>query len=181
MTAIYRPLGEEPSELCHPIDEDDFETIVVLCDGTPRRATWKPLAVELIHEDRGRQLLPSDSPWLGSNSLIFRPSAVDALGHLLDAYGELLPLACSEADLFLYNVTRVIDALDQRASTIHRFDDGGLWIKRYVFRPGAIDGVDVFKIPDLRASPTFVSHRFVDRWLDAGLRGLEFTPVWLPN
>jgi len=37
---------------------------------------------------------------------------------------------------------------------------------------------EIFKIPSLRVSPTFVSHRFVDRWKESGLTGLEFERVW---
>ncbi len=44
--------------------------------------------------------------------------------------------------------------------------------------PDVISGVDIFKIPSLRVSPTYVSERFVERVKAAGLRGLVFNKVW---
>lgn len=47
-------------------------------------------------------------------------------------------------------------------------------------RPDVIGEIDIFKIPNLRVSPTFLSQRFVDRWKASGLTGLEFEQVWAP-
>jgi hypothetical protein len=176
---IYTPLGSNVYELCHPVSQDDFETINVGIDGTPRHSSWKPIAMELIHEDRGHKLAKSDSPWLGAHALIFRSSVIAALGAMLSEWGELLPLRCSEAELVLYNPIRVVDALDEAASSVRRFTDGRImFIQRHAFRADVIGDLDVFKIPNLRVSPTFLSQRFVDRWNASGLKGLEFKEVW---
>lgn len=53
-------------------------------------------------------------------------------------------------------------------------------IQRYAFRADVIGEVAVFKIPNLRVSPTYLSQRFVDRWKASGLQGLEFREVWRP-
>lgn len=180
---IYTPLGLDGYELCHPGSQDDFETINVEVNGVPRQSSWEPIRMRLIHEDEGQKLVTSDSPWLGAHALIFRPNVVEALGLMLREYGELLPLACSEAEVVMYNPTRVIDALDEAASSVLRFSGGRIMmIQRHVFRADVIDGIDVFKIPNLRVSPTFFSHRFVDRWKAGGFKGLEFKQVWAaPN
>ncbi|NUQ77987.1 MAG: hypothetical protein HUU21_31015 [Polyangiaceae bacterium] len=175
---IYKPLGLDKSEFCHPV-EQKFEWFYDQINGTPRQATWTPVTMRLIHKTEGRKLVRSDSPWLGAYALIFRRSAIEALGPMLREHGELLPLECPEAELWVYNPTRVIDALDEEASTIHRFKSGKIMrIKRYVFKAHLIEGVDIFKLPNLRAESTFVSHRFVDLWNESKLTGLEFTPVW---
>jgi len=145
----------------------------------PRKEMWKAIPMELIHEDQGKRLLQSDSPWLGSHALIFRPTAISALGTLLYSNGELLPLLCPEAELSIFNATHVLDALDQAVSDILRLPTGKLiWIKRHVFRPEVVLGVDVFKITGTEVSQTFVSERFVRTWKSSGLRGLEFQEVW---
>src|SRR5262249_18919616 len=144
-----------------------------------RRAMWRPIPVRLVHEDEGKKLVGSDSPWLGSHALIFRRSAIDKLGALLEEHGELLPLSCSEAELFVFKATRVLDALDEQASAVTRFSSVRVMrVTRYVFKPAAIAGSNIFKIPNLRVSPTFVEERFVKAWASAGLRGLEFKKVW---
>src|SRR5690606_34836725 len=140
---------------------------------------WKRIPVRLIHEDEGKALAMSDSPWLGYGPLIFRPVVVEALGSLLGEYGELLPLACSEADLMIYNPTLVLDALDESASSIMRFPDGRIMlIQKHVFRSDVVGENDIFTIPTERVSPTFLSHRFGDRWKASGLKGVEFRHVW---
>jgi len=53
-------------------------------------------------------------------------------------------------------------------------------IQRYVFRADVIGDTDIFKIPSVPVSPTFLSHRFVDRWKASGFKGLHFKPVWAP-
>jgi hypothetical protein len=180
---LYTALGLDGYELCHPVNQGDFQTISAEIDGTPRRASWKAIPVRLIHEDEGKVLVASDSPWLADDALIFRSSVVAALGPMLREYGELLPLACSEAELVIYNPTRVIDAFDDAASSVVRFSDGRIMmVRKYVFSSEVVGETDIFKIPNLRVSPTFFSHRFVDRWQASGLKGLEFKHVWArPN
>ena len=176
---IYTPLGLDGYELCHPVGEGGYESVNVEVNGTSRLTNWEPIAVELIHENAGKKLVRSDSPWLGEHALIFRAHVVDELGAMLRNNGELLALACAEADLVIYNATRMVDALDEAASTIRRFSGGRImWIQRPVFHAEAIAQLDVFKIPNLRVSPTFLSHRFVDRWKASGLKGLDFQQVW---
>jgi hypothetical protein len=166
-------------ELCHPVKAEDLDRISDEINGTSRKSTWTPIAMKIIHQDEGRALQESDSPWLGSDALIFRPSALHALEPMLLEHGELLPLQCDEAELALFNPTRVIDALDEATSTVRRLPAGRIfWIQQYVFKPATIEGIEIFKIPSLRVSPTFVRDRFVEAWRSTRLRGLEFKEVW---
>ncbi len=154
---VYTPLGLDGFELCHPVHQRDFERINIEVNGTPRQPSWEPVPVHLVHIDQGRELVESDSPWLGAHALIFRAAAMDSMGSALREYGELLPLSCSEASLWIYNPTRVVDALDESASSVLRFNDGRVMlIQRHVFRADLLRGNDIFKIPNLRVSPTFV-------------------------
>ena len=78
---IYTPLGLDGYELCHPVRKEDFETINVAIDGTPRQSGWKPIPVKLVHSDEGQDLIESDSPWLGAHALIVRARVVEAMGR----------------------------------------------------------------------------------------------------
>jgi hypothetical protein len=179
---IYMPSSPDNYELCHPVRQEDFELINVLINGTSRLEAWNPIPMQIIHEDKGTRFFESDSPWLGGHALIFKPQAVKAIGSLLQEFGELLPLLCNDADVMMYNPTHLLDALDEDASSVLRFTGGRImWINKYVFRPEIIGHSDIFKIPNLRVSPTFVSQRFVDLWNSADLKGLEFKLVWAPN
>jgi hypothetical protein len=129
-----------------------------------------------VRMDERSGFKPSDFPWLGSDVLVMRPRAVLALRPMLEAHGEILPLATDDdVKLFALNVTRVLDALDQEKSSILRIPGTNriMDIKKAVFRDELLQGVDIFRLPH-RASPTYVSQRFVDAVAAAGLEGLEF-------
>jgi hypothetical protein len=181
---VYFPLGCERYELMLPEDSEDHETIRKLINGVSRKEHWVPLRMRLLQIDEGIALRESDAPWLGASyALIFKQKAINALRTLLQQFGELLPLACTDAEVSIYNPTSVItQALDESASTILRFANGRpMHISRYVFRESAIQGIDIFKISNLQVSPTFVSNRFVDLWKANGLKGFDFHLVWNGN
>jgi hypothetical protein len=98
--------------------------------------------------------------------------------NVLRGSGELLPLVCPDARLLVFNPLRALPALDESTSSIIRFDSGQvMMVKKYVFIHDLIDGVDAFKLTNLRVSPTFFSRRVVDAWRDRGLVGLTFKKV----
>ena len=177
---IYEVNSREGYEFCHPKeDKDDFERINLLINGTERRQSWCQVNMRILTKDMGKQLLESDSPWLGSHALIFREQAVSVLYPLLSTNGELLPLACAEAKLSIYNPTKVLDGLDESASAATRFSSGRIMsITRYVFKLEVVRDAEIFKLSCLRVSPTFVQQGFVDLWNASSLRGLHFRQVW---
>lgn len=177
-TIVYVPLGAEGFEFCHPVHEGDFETLNVQVNGSRRGHEWSPPQMRLLREDEGKSLLESDSPWLGSDALIFRKRALQRVGAFLEEHGELLPLRCPDADLAIFN-PKVVDAFDEAASSVLRFSSGRIMhVTKHVFRGDVVAETSAFKIPNLRASPTFVSERFVELWNSAGLKGLDFKMVW---
>lgn len=175
---IYEPLNAYDYECINCDDEDDYE-IFNEFDGTPRHETWQPINVNLGPADQGQAGLLSDFPWLTSAVLIMRKRAVDALHDILHVNGELLPLiADNGVELFAFNA-RTIDALDEVNASIMRFPDSNqiMYIRQTAFIAHRIRGVDIFRLPH-RASPTYVSARFVERVKQAELVGLEFNAVW---
>jgi hypothetical protein len=178
---IFLPLNATGYEICHPLREQDFETVNVLVNGQSRRESWPQIPFQIFREDLGESLIESDAPWLERHALIFRPKVVDKMGDFLLKYGELLPLLCAneKEKLFLYNPTQVLDALDETRSSIVRFDSGRIMmIDRYEFLAEKIKSAEIFKIRQLRVSPTFVSQTFVSLWKKSELKGLKFDEVW---
>ena len=73
-----------------------------------------------------------------------------------------------------WHVTRVLDALDEKRSTLERFDSGHIMdITAHAFIAERVAGVSAFTLP-MRASDIFVDQGFVDRVRKAGLTGVEF-------
>jgi hypothetical protein len=176
---IYEPRVRPGFEWVLPVRDADHEYLWRL-DGTSRRATWRPMPVaRLAVDDEGKPRAEADLPWLGGHVLVLRERAAVTLAPLLDRYGELLPLACPEANLWLFNVLTVVDALDEDNSELVRFDNGDILdVGRYAFRPKVAAGLAVFKVPQLLRGPLFVGDEFVGAVKAAGLRGPEFIQLW---
>jgi len=175
---IYVPAVQEGFEWVLPVDEADHEVFRGL-DGTPRRDRWKPVRVyRLTESPTGAPLAESDLPWLASHVLVLREKAVAAFPALTD-HGELLPLECPDADLWVFNALRLIDAVDENASTLVRFSSGRILnIERHVFHPDRVQDVEVFKLPQMPRGWLYVTDDFVSRAASAGLRGVGFEQVW---
>ncbi len=141
-------------------------------------SSWVPPTMEIVHEDDdGKPRIRSDFPWLGEHAPILRPRAINALQTTLEAHGELLPLNCAEP-VWLFNATRIIDALDQARSQIVRFEDGDILnIERYSFDPIEIGDHMIFRLP-IRSSPVFVTEAFVSQISAARLEGVAFRLLW---
>jgi hypothetical protein len=172
------PMVREGYEWVNCVNQEDYEVFAGF-DGSPRRGDWRPISVRRVRADEQHEFRQSDFPWLGSDALVMRPSAVEALRDILDANGEVLPLSTDDGvELFVLNA-RVIDALDEANSSLMKFPGTNriMRIKKVAFVASAIEGVDLFRLPH-RASSTYVSERFVERVKKAGLRGLVFNKVW---
>lgn len=159
--------------------EPDLGLLSVL-QGLPAAGHWTTPAVASLELDfEGRTLSLPDFP-VFSTSAVFSRRAVDVLLDLLIENGEILPLACDEGDFFVFNLTRVLDALDEPASELRRFGRNGRGrvkrIVRHAFVPERVTA-SIFRIPQ-KPLRIYVTQRFVDRVDGAGLTGFDFTPVW---
>ncbi|MBK9266782.1 MAG: hypothetical protein IPM54_44240 [Polyangiaceae bacterium] len=172
-------IGSTGYEILQCFDYDGYDALHCL-NGKPSAKKWKPIRVRRVRPSRRQGFRPSDAPWACvGDILVFRRSAVDALRDILDAHGELLPLEDEGGvELYAYN-PRALDALDQVLSKGPRDDDGKLEGATYhVFIPSLVQGVDVFRLARERCGDIYVSDRFVERWKQAKLKGLDFRLVW---
>jgi hypothetical protein len=165
-----------------PVDNADYEYLWSL-DGTPKREGWHSMVVSRLTADgEGQAYAESDFPWLGEHVLILRPRAVAVLEPALRSCGELLPLTCPDAELWLFNALTVADALDEAASSIVRFDDGDiLGVERYAFRPDRLPDAPIFKVPQLLRGPLFLTDDFVEQIRAHHLTGFGCSAVWAPR
>lgn len=151
-------------------------------DGRHLQASWSALEVRVLGEDEAGEPLPAgDFPSLGGIIPVFSRRARSALSDLLRANGEFLPLKCDECaggSYDAYNVTRVVDALDETGSELKRFKSSGRVqrVLRHEFRPEFIADLHIFRIP--QENRVYVTDLFVERVRAAGLTGFEFLPLW---
>jgi hypothetical protein len=157
--------------------ETDFDVLHDF-DGLPVGAAWRPLAGEWITEGAEWRKPRSDFPVLGSTPT-FSHRAVDALLDLLVPSGELLPLSGDASGLFVYNVTRVVDALDEERSTLVRFPSSNrvMWVIKHAFHPERVNGETIFKVPQIRGA-VFTTEQLLHRARTARLTGFDLSEVW---
>lgn len=157
-------------------DNDEWETLFAL--NGPVAARWQAPRMHFIRErEDGAPRRYSDFPWCLDNILIIREQALPLLRPLLEKYGEILPLRCAEP-VSLFNVTNILDALDEERSKIARFENGDvLAIEKHVFRVDAIEDSELFRLPG-RASNIYLREALVRRIGELGLRGIAFEMVW---
>jgi hypothetical protein len=175
---VYR-LGADVNRYQHLVLFDEREEVRLrdMFMGAPMAATWKPPLVEILRDVRHRGRPRSDFPAFGGDP-VFSERAIEALRNLLEPSGEILPLRCHEGTYFAYNVTRVVDALDEARSELERFDDGVVMrIVQPVFFPDRVAGETIFKVPQSRAR-VFVTDPFVQRIQERGLVGFDLQPLW---
>lgn len=150
-------------------------------DGHSMKAEWSPLEVALLRDEKEdhRERPQSDFPNLGGVVPVFSAHAIDTLRDLLTANGEVLPLRYREGNYFVYNPTRVVDALDEARSEIEVFKSSGrvMRIVRYEFYPERLQGLTAFRLSQ-RPTLVYVTEKFVQRVKDAGLIGFDFVPIW---
>lgn len=152
------------------IDRFDAPYAKSLADG------WQPVRMKL----KNTELPLTDTPGFIPGRPFFSARAVDALRPLLVGQVEVLPVDCKGGEFNFINVTRVIDAVDRGKTEYRRYDDGtiGPGIVRYVFRSEMLEDAVIFKIPDFKFSPVFVTTPFVQMVKANGLTGFALPERW---
>lgn len=162
-------------------NEDDWDALLDLFDGTSIKKNWKALEVEVVRESpTDDDLLPSDFPTLDGVIPIFSAKAVTALRPLLLANGELLPLRSKQGAFTAYNVTRLSDALDEGRSKLSYFRGSAdlMGVARAAFVPEKLVGLTIFKVRQDPRGDIYVTDDFVKSVREAGLAGFDFKQVW---
>ncbi|MBK9259272.1 MAG: hypothetical protein IPM54_05490 [Polyangiaceae bacterium] len=179
MTAIYHALRPDGYEIVNTVGGYEDGDALRALGGSSRKHDWKPILVERVRGTRRRGFKPSDLT-CSPTAFVLRRSAVDALQDIIDAHGEVLPLATSDGvELFVFNPRFVIDAFDRERSIFEQVPETNiLWIRKYVFIETAIRGIDIFRMPIPGAHSLFFSDRFVERVKAAKLKGTDFIKLW---
>ena len=147
-------------------------------DGTPMKRPWTDV---LIGWDPETNRFPKgDYPHLVLSLPVFSSRAVDALGDLLEGNGEILPTTCEGEQIFFFNATKVIDALDESNSEVIRYHGSTevMRVETCAFFKEKLTGAVIFKIPQFPVGPVFVTDPFVERVKSTGLKGFWFPRVW---
>jgi hypothetical protein len=159
---------------------DDFGKF----NGTPIPvAEWKPWKIIRAYTTPGNLTKPlGDRAGIDfkSDPMVLSRRALNVLLPHIGSFGQALPLGFDDAEYFLFNVTNIVDALDEAACEVWRFPSSGRigQIIHYSFRPDAVRDQLMFKIPQQPKGFAFVTDRFVELVERAGLTGFAFERLW---
>ena len=176
---VFEWLSDAGCRSLETVDKGDLKRFEPF-DGSPMAPAWHTVRLRWRDAPDERRLPKSDCPALLAFVPTFSEKAVVALRDLLEPAGELLQLDVPGERFYAFNVTSVLEVLDEAASDVKRFEDGGVMrIVRYAFKNlDAIRQQPIFKIPQQRRSRIYVTTLFHRRVDQAGLTGFDYRPLW---
>ncbi len=113
----YLFASSEVSDKCHP---DPPRSLA---------ADWVPPTFELVGSDEFRSYLPkTDFPTFTIATMVLDARAVARLRPILESCGEILPIRLSNDrdPLYLFNVTKIVNAVDMRRSRFMELPSGAI-------------------------------------------------------
>lgn len=147
--------------------------------GKPIGKRWVPLRVEILRDKEHKDRPSSDFPGFGAGRPTFSDRAVEILRDFLEDNGEIFPLDCEDRNYYVFNVTRMVDALDEENSDVERFSSGRIMeVNRFAFYPDKVRDLSIFKIPQFPIGDVYVTDSFTNRVKSANLTGFAFDLLW---
>jgi hypothetical protein len=178
---IFRVAPVEGSQFFQANVPNGGEFVSSQINGEKRINGWVPLPIRIVKEtDRGRPRRPVDSCLLEMlpSAIALKRGVIPRLEGLLLPHGELLAAFGEGVDAVVFNVTKVVDALDERRSEIFRSAQGRILdISKFYLKRSAIVGIEIFKVPNLRVCPVLFTENAVKSWERLRVTGLEFVQV----
>jgi hypothetical protein len=183
MLQVYHCVPDTRYELAvlKGADNDEFARLYPRSfEGASMASSWKQWRTVPY---KG-QYLRGDFMRFSPGMLVCEEAVAAALGPLFATCAELLPMHYRSRTVYGVNVTKFVDALDE--PSIEWLTSEGIrhGIKTYAFRPEALDGVSLFKVPLLKARILVVSGMqdpaldFKRRYEEAHYQGLTFELLW---
>jgi hypothetical protein len=135
---------------------------------------WNPIELQYINKRK-----KGDCPSLIPHLPVFSEKAINILSDLIKDSVEYLPFVCpGKIKFWGINVLKAVDCIDFDNSQVVRFDSGRIMrFAKYAFKKELLEGVPLFKIPDLLNSCVFIDEMFIDKVTEAGLEGFKFEEV----
>ncbi len=138
---------------------------------------WKIIRAQLAREksERAKPVADFIAIDLALDAMSERAKA--CLEDLVSGQIEFLPVETPIGRYYCMHV-RYVDCLDTSSVQAKYFDDGRiLRVIKYAFRWERLEGIHIFRLPELGTSRLFVSDEFKRKVEENGLTGLLFYPV----
>jgi hypothetical protein len=179
-----RPDGQDAYMVLLYADESRIHEPRTCCQSKPiDLSAWVPLPVRRDYEVNDNLTKPlGDRVGIDArvDPMVLSRRALDVLLPSIGTLGQVLPLAFEEAEYAFFNITNVVNALDESRSELEHFPSTGRLsrVLRYAFKPEAVRDQLIFKIPQQPGGFAFVTDRFVEIVKANGLTGFGFKLMW---
>ncbi len=164
-----------------PLNSADLDSDLLWLNGESKARSWNP--PELIYSvPENSEDSIADVSWLGPGFFAFSKKAIEALGGLLEATGELLPIEVEGDKLMAFNPLNVQDCLDAATSqyNIRRNGNIGRLLKPSIDL-AKIGEKALFQTPETQRNILFSTDEFKQAYEAAGLTGLLFVDCTKPG
>lgn len=149
-------------------------------DGTPKKAEWHPLPIEIWDEFLGRPL--GDITGFEARLCFLNEKALNTLLPLVQGHAEILEMDSPTEHRYALYVTRVLDIFDPEHADATYFDEEQYlfaFCNRYAFKNiEQLNGIPIFRLPNSSNINAFVTEEFVQAVEKADLTGLKFELIW---
>ncbi len=133
------------------------------------------IQLEIGKESRKNEL--ADFPAFYSGGILATENAKNTIKELIGGCGQWVNMEFEANQLFYFNTTLKLDALDEDRSDISSFDGYVTGIKHYQLKDDDYTTSPIFKFGAYPSLPPVVTQQFVDVINQSGLTGLIFKPL----
>ncbi|MEG6591326.1 imm11 family protein [Paenibacillus barengoltzii] len=156
-------------------DNDKSHPITSAFDGVSKLAEWTPIKVKTISKKSYR-----DFPDYRIGKPVISARVKEVIEPFVRTEVEFLPLMHEELDLYMVNVTNVLDCVDWKRSDFESFEDGTLaGFNKLVFDFTKIPKwTYIFKFKERATTRVYVTEAFKDLIESHKFKGLDFSVVF---
>ena len=144
-------------------------------NGQSKLNGWSPLALKPSYGNRPY------GDWSTLLSLpLVTPRVIEATKDLIENQVEVLPTICSDCELYILNITNIVDAVDYTKSVVKYFPNSTKVLRfiKLAFVEEKVRNNHIFNLVEKKLSVPYVSDEFRQRIIDNELTGFKFELVW---
>jgi hypothetical protein len=178
---VYWLTPRDNVQLLEPIATEAYEIFRTLGNGNAYQGKWSPPKVKRLIKPRRRKMEPlcdlTSIAAISSVPVLSNP-AKDLLDQYVGENGQWLALDFLEENYWIFNITKLSNALDPKHALIRFFPHGPVRdIETFSFRSNLIANELLFKIKEV---PYYVlaTDAFRELVIKYKFSGFYFQPVW---
>jgi hypothetical protein len=154
-----------------------FDLLDVFKTGERINNKWIPIKIKLWEEQGEEKKSIADFISAGTAPAI-NEKAKSIIFPLVSNTVEFLPLLTKKGQYYVMNV-EIVDCLDINKSSVERFKSSNriMSVEKFAFIWNNLEGINMFRIPELGLSRLFVSDVLRKKIQESNLTGVQFLPI----